>query len=229
MSDAAATPLPAAEPAERKPTQISLRQLLLVPAIVVPLISAVPVWFDKGVAFWKDYNSGSARDAEEQIALASRNISCLNAPYKYYQSAAKLSIDGTICKTGDVLVRVFDEQREGAIYWVPAELLKARIDYSRKKVTGATAAADIGVAPAAWQERGPQKAYLVPAVASRGGWGPRPNPYLQFVQTVTVLCSQKIDDRHIRQRIRRPDGCFDQVIDLANGAVVSLTPAPCAC
>lgn len=218
MSDAAATPLAAAAPVARKASQVSLRQLLLVPAIVVPLISAVPVWFDKGVAFWKDYTSGSARDAEQQIKLASRNITCLNAPYRYFQSAAKLSIDGTICKTGDVLVRVFDENREGAIYWVSADLLKQRIDYSKSKVEP--------VRPVAWSPGATP--LLMPAVAS-GGWGARPNPYLQLVQTVTVLCSRKVDDRHIRQRIRRPDGCFDQVIDLANGAVVSIVAAPCTC
>lgn len=228
MSDAAATPVSSDEPVQRKSSSVSLRQLLLVPAIVVPLISAVPVWFDKGVAFWKDYRFSSAREAEDQIRIASRNITCLNAPYKYYQSTTKLSIDGTICKTGDVLVRVFDESNEGAIYWVPAELLKARIDYSRAKVSGAVTAAAPGLAPATWRG-GAQAAYLVPAVAAGGGWNARPNPLLYYADTVTVLCSQKIDDRHIRQRIRRPDGCFDQVIDLANGAVVSLTPAPCSC
>ncbi|QXQ05741.1 hypothetical protein KX816_16200 [Sphingosinicellaceae bacterium] len=235
MSDVAASPVPtAASPdpaAPRSSGGVSLKQLLLVPAIIVPLISAVPVWFDKGMAFYKDIKSGSAAEAEEQIKVASRNITCLNAPYRYYQSAtSKLSIDGTICKTGDVLVRVFDEQNEGAIYWVPAELLRDRIDYSRSRIRAVTPA----VTPASatmWSSQGRVSPYLRPAVAT-DGWPARANPYWQLTQmqnggSVTVLCSQKIDDRHIRQRIRRPDGCFDQVLDLANGAVVSLTPAPC--
>ncbi len=203
----------------------SLRQLLLVPAIVVPLISAVPVWFDKGVAVWKDYTSGSARDAEQQNAIANRNISCLSSPRQFYQSG-KLAIDGTICKTGDVLVRVFNQTGEGALYWVPSEVLNNRIDYSRSKVVAAP------VKPAAlsrWSNGGNPAAYLRPAVAG-SAWG-QPSPYFQLTQAgqVTVLCTTKIDDRHIRQRIRRPDGCFDQVIDLANGAVVSVTSAPCQC
>ena len=236
MSDVAASPAPvapgpAAVAVPAANTGISLKQLLLVPAIVVPLISAVPVWFDKGTAFYKDIRSGSAAEAEEQIKVASRNITCLNAPYRYYQSAtSKLSIDGTICKTGDVLVRVFDEQNEGAIYWVPAELLRDRIDYSRSRIRAVTPTVS-PVSATTWSSRGSLSPYLRPAIAT-DGWPARTNPYWQLTQSggsVTVLCSQKIDDRHIRQRIHRPDGCFDQVLDLANGAVVSLTSAPCTC
>ena len=237
MSDVAASPVVSGSGPSAATTPpsggVSLRQLLLVPAILVPLISAVPVWFDKGMAFYKDIKSGSAAEAEQQIKVASRNITCLNAPYRYYQSAtSKLSIDGTICKTGDVLVRVFDEQNEGAIYWVPADLLRDRIDYSRSRIQATTPPA--AATPASltiWSSHGTLSPYLRPAVAT-DGWPTRSSPYWQLTQaggSVTVLCSQKIDDRHIRQRIRRPDGCFDQVIDLANGAVVSLTSAPCTC
>ena len=237
MSDVAASPVVSgpAPTAATTPSSggVSLRQLLLVPAIVVPLTSAVPVWFDKGMAFYKDIKSGSAAEAEQQVKVASRNITCLNAPYRYYQSAtSKLSIDGTICKTGDVLVRVFDEQNEGAIYWVPAELLRDGIEYARSRIRGTPPPPAVTPATATtWSSQGRLSPYLRPAVAT-DGWPARANPYWQLTQSggsVTVLCSQKIDDRHIRQRIRRPDGCFDQVIDLANGAVVSLTPAPCTC
>ena len=238
MSDVAAASAPAtpapliSQPAAASPSgRVSLRQLLLVPAIVVPLITAVPQWVDKGVAYYKDFSSGSAAETEQQIALASRNLSCLNAPYRYYQSAStKLSIDGTICKTGDVLVRVVDEKNEGGIYWVPAEVLRQRIVYSRSKINSAPRPPDLAPASATtWSSQGALPPYLRPAIAS-DGWPARSSPYFQLTQgSVTVLCSQKIDDRHIRQRIHRPDGCFDQVLDLANGAVVSLTPAPCTC
>ena len=72
-------------------------------------------------------------------------------------------------------------------------------------------------------------AYVHQAV-STDTWPQPRNPYFQLTQgTVTVICTTRIDDRHVRQRIRRPDGCFDQVIDLANGAVVSSTSTPCSC
>lgn len=231
MTDTGATSAADIQPPAKSASPVTLRQLLLVPAIIVPLYTAVPAWFDKGVAFWKDLRTVDAAKAEEQVRLASLNMNCLNAPYRYFQSDSKLNIDGTICKTGDVLVRVSNERHEGAIYWVSSDELKARIAYSRSQIAAPqTAAADLppAVAPAAWRS-GTTAGYVHQAVATDSWPQPR-NPYFQLTQgTVTVICTTRIDDRHVRQRIRRPDGCFDQVIDLANGAVVSSTSAPCSC
>jgi hypothetical protein len=44
-----------------------------------------------------------------------------------------------------------------------------------------------------------------------------------------VLWTRQVpgNSRYIIQHIMRPDGCFDQVIDLANGAVVQITRTAC--
>ena len=104
--------------------------LLMFPGIILPLYTALPVWIDKGLASYKQYNSGSAKEAEEQISLASQNMNCLAAPYNYYESVEKLKLDGTICKSGDILIRAVDSNLGSALYFLPSRILKSKIAQS---------------------------------------------------------------------------------------------------
>jgi hypothetical protein len=198
-------------------------QYLLVPGIIAPLYTAVPVWFDKGIAAWNDYKSGSAIEAQKQMQLAAANMNCLNAPYRYYESVNRLKIDGTICKSGDILVRAMDEEQHPAIYFVAGDIIRDRIKLSHSAARG-----DAAVPTSAQLDT--TRSAMFRRLALTYTLGDGSQAMLQPVQyQVVVLCSQQINQRYLKQRIRRPDGCFDQVIDLANGAVVQITPAPCQC
>lgn len=185
------------------------------------------------VGWYQGFKVADSDESKQQYAIGGSNINCLQTPYRSYQSDANLAIDGTVCKSGDVLLRVANERGETAFYWVSKDKLKERIRFSAEELAKAAkktaaAAPPANIQPASWSGG---TATMRPTLAYAGSASlTGPSPYLYYVQDqVVVLCTQRIDDRHVRQRIRRQDGCFDQIIDLANGAVVSVSSAPCTC
>jgi hypothetical protein len=187
------------------------------------------LWIDKARAVYNDIRGGSYKEGQEQLQLAYRNMDCLQAPYRYYTNPSRLKIDGTICKSGDVLVRAVDELQRQAVYFLPVSTIQSRIEAASPSAAAPAAASGWGsplpAAPAAPLVR----------AAYTTGFAPRfdaavPPPRLQLAQYhVQVLWSQLMpgNPRYLVQRIRRPDGCFDQIIDLANGTVVQVRRAPC--
>ena len=202
--------------------------LLMFPAAIIPLYTAIPVWMDKALALYHDYRNGSYKDSQEQIQLAYRNMDCLRAPYSYYTNPTRLKIDGTICKSGDILVRAQDGLERQAVYFLPVSLIQDRIEASAPQHVQATAAADSPVEMSA-DENGQR----INASLITGFGNPMPAPRLYQAQypipQVRVIRSWPMpgNPRYLIQRIMRPDGCFDQVIDLANGGVVQVMRAPC--
>jgi hypothetical protein len=224
-----ATNAPTAELAAAPPTQPKRwwQWALMLPAAAVPLYTAVPEWLDKGLALYNNVHSGSNKEGQEQLRLAYNNMDCLQAPYKYYTNPNQLRIDGTICKSGDVLVRAVDGLRRQAVYFLPVSTIESRIESASPQGPAPTPAA------AEWVPAGAPVATLYTAGYPTGVAAPRaparpPRIYLAQWQ-VQVLWTRPMpgNPRFIVQHIRRPDGCFDQVIDLANGAVVQVTPSPC--
>jgi hypothetical protein len=202
------------------------RWALGVSAVVGPAYTAAPVWADKLLATYNNFHSGSYKEGQEQLRLAYRNMDCLRAPYKYYTNPNQLRIDGTICKSGDVLVRAVDGLQRQAVYFVSVAAIQRRIESATPQPEAAPAAT-----PAALEEWGGTAANgaVIRAALGTGFAAGAPDPYFHLAQMVRILWTRPVpgNPRFIIQHIQRPDGCFDQVIDLANGAVVRITPAPC--
>jgi hypothetical protein len=199
--------------------------LLMVPAALAPLYTAAPVWVDKALAAYNNFHNGSYIESQEQIRLAQLNMDCLQAPYRYYTNPSQLKIDGTICPSGDVLVRAVDGLQRQAMYFVPTSTIRSQLEAATPMSNAAPAPAS-----AEWPDAARNLAGVIRAAYSgTGGWEPQARLYLAQGGEVRVLWTRQVPDnpRYIIQHVMRPDGCFDQVIDLANGAVVQITRTPC--
>ena len=67
-----------------------------------------------------------SRDGDGQVALWTKNISCIEAPFAGVLNEFNVQTSATICKSGDVLVRFIGPGDKRAYRWVAVELFGLR-------------------------------------------------------------------------------------------------------
>jgi hypothetical protein len=87
--------------------------LLVYPGLAVALIQVVV-----------DYLK--SQEGKQQVALWTKNISCIEAPFAGVLNEFNVQTSATICKSGDVLVRFIAPGDKRAYRWVPVELFGLR-------------------------------------------------------------------------------------------------------
>jgi hypothetical protein len=178
---------------------------LIYPALGISLLTAAPTWYDKIGARLQDVKGNSLAAAQQQNMLWRRNLDCTAAPKAWVNNPSNVKIDATICDSGDIFVRAVTPDNGEHFKWLAVnEILQQEPVGGSSIIPGASAAT--------------LRAIAVPAAFSA---------MMPRAQAVTVLCQKFIDDRHILRRVQTPEGCFDEVIDTYNGAVVKRAPAPC--
>jgi|KBSSwiStaDraftv2_1062776.scaffolds.fasta_scaffold00323_23 hypothetical protein len=180
------------------------QQILLYPAFAVALVTAGPQWLDTARG-WK-LGVKSAAESDKQAQLWMKNATCAANPAKGFLSPRNVTVDATICDSGDILVRAVTMQNTPIYKWLPLD------DVVRANAAGS-------FIPAA------QAATLSANVRLSPRTVVKPSTKLAMLQA-SVLCT-KANGRYLTRRIQTPQGCFDEVIDTFTGAVVSRNPAPC--
>lgn len=181
---------------------------LIYPALGISLVSAAPQWIDKIRATIEGVRGDSLQAAIKQNDLWKKNITCLSAPGAWFEGPNDVQIDATICNSGDIFVQAMAPGRVAPqMHWVAVEdVLKDTPQRGNPLVPAANAATPS----------------LVPQAEPRSFSGA-----LIHRAQFAVLCQKFIDGRHIKRRVQTPQGCFDEIIDTYNGAVVQRNPAPC--
>lgn len=87
--------------------------LLVYPGLAIALIPIV-----------NEYIKSS--DGDKQVALWTKNISCIETPFAGVLNEFNVQTSATICKSGDVLVRFIGPGDKRAYRWVPVELFGLR-------------------------------------------------------------------------------------------------------
>ena len=87
--------------------------LLVYPGLAVALIPVVTEYL-------------KSSDGDKQVALWSKNISCIEAPFAGVLNEFNVQTSATICKSGDVLVRFIGPGDKRAYRWVAVELFGLR-------------------------------------------------------------------------------------------------------
>lgn len=179
--------------------------ILVYPTLALSLVSATPSWVN-GFKSWA-FGVKSAAEAERQAALWTKNASCVGLNSNGFLSPQKVSVDATICDSGDILVHAITPQKREVFKWLALD------DVVRPASNGQ-----------GWLVSSAQAATL-----PEGLTGIRPAirpPALKVALLQMVLCTRS-NGRLLLRRIQTPQGCFDEVIDTFTGALVSRNPAPC--
>ena len=198
--------------------------LVMFPAIAVPLYTAAPIWMDKATALLKEYNDQTTAQAEEQLALSIKNRTCMldsMGDPQPVEVGDGTKVSGTVCRSGDVFIQGADNRQNLGLYWVPLDVIEKRIAVSKANAHEATgvsfpepSAPNIAGITRISDVHGPGGAYAYTA---------------RLIQTPSMICKPKVTGRFLTRRMQNPIGCYDQVVDMANGMVVRTYPAPCIC
>jgi len=182
--------------------------VLLYPTLGVAILSAVPLLTDKVLAFYHGTKTETYSGALKQRDMWAKNLECSASPFAWYNNPSNVKVDATMCPSGDLFVRAMTPDNQSFYHWVA-------LDEVVKPV-----ATTSGIIPAAKASVALNRAHPVRTKAKF--------PHLQLaLQQAQVICQRQVDARIIIRRIATPQGCFDEFVDMFNGAVVGRRPAPC--
>lgn len=98
-------------------------------AIITAVLGMVPQARELYQSQVKKVPFGLSRFASEQDDAWTRNLACTAAPLQYFETEKHVKVDATICRSGDVLVRVDAPDGRKAYKWlvVDSALGSARV------------------------------------------------------------------------------------------------------
>ena len=188
---------------------------LLYPTFAGALLTTVPNIWDRAMAVYHETHTATYSEALKQTELYRRNLACAAQEYDWYNNPANIRahnirVYSTVCPSGDLLIRVRTPQEEDLSRWVAVE------DMLRRPEEGA-------IIPAA--HAAPMNGSLLEQI----GIGRENLVGLGRTQGFQshVICQRFIDARMILRRVQTPQGCFDEIVDSVNGAVVRRTQVAC--
>jgi hypothetical protein len=226
----AAQPVRPAEPPderEAKQPRAWWQWLFLYPATAAALLTAVPSWTDKFREVYHDL-SGTSTTIAEALARQdriNRNMSCLASP-EIWVPADNMSVDGTICDSGDILIRLVTHDGKKAL-----DIFETSRMLAQDPPRTASAAAQIGrlfalTAEARQIEPERVEAWLTEAPLADPPADPKSTDLAQQGFAIT-LCQRYLDDRMLQRHVQVGGACFNETLDTYTGIVVSRKQVPC--
>lgn len=90
----------------------------LYPAFGVAFISAIPTFVEAYRSIQYNVPWGNSSSAKLQDDMWQKNLACTSAPIDPLSTANNVQVDATICKSGDVLVKIFSPDGNKFYSWV---------------------------------------------------------------------------------------------------------------
>jgi hypothetical protein len=116
--------------------------VLVYPTLAISLLGSIPTLIETVNSVKLGVPWGQSQIAELQNIMWKNNLLCSAAPFKWYTTESNFQVDGTICKSGDVLVRVEAPNKKTGFWWVPVEGV-IKEDKMVSLISVANAASDI--------------------------------------------------------------------------------------
>lgn len=173
---------------------------LIYPVLVTSLIAAIPTYVEAFKSTEYGVKFGQSSNAKEQDNLWKINLSCTAAPLDPLVTIHNIKVDATICKSGDVFVRIFSPTGEPFYKWVAVNAV------INEKVTVGLGGIISGAYASTNQD---------------------PKPMLVALNS-TVICQKYLGPGKVLRRVSISGrGCFDEIINTYTGAVQSRIPTAC--
>lgn len=175
--------------------------ILIYPTLAISVASAAPEWVKTYKAFSLGVSKEQVASTDLQSALWRKNFDCTQSPYEYFENPAKVKVDATICKTGDVLVRYFTPDSRSGEYFVSIR------DVVEKSGNLASVFDASFIATA-------HAARLTPKAMPTQG-------------SANVICQRFDDDRYVVRHVSVDGVCYDERIDTFTGSIVDRRQTSC--
>ena len=105
----------------RKKSNTWWQWMLIYPTLLITIISSVPTYAELFRSFKYGVPFGQSISAGQQNELWNKNLTCPTAPFDWYVTEYNFSVDATICRSGDILVRVKDPKGKTVCTWIPVD------------------------------------------------------------------------------------------------------------
>lgn len=188
--------------------------LILYPTLATSIVAAVPTLIELYRSNKYGVEFGESTQAKERERLFLKNMTCTVEPFDWYRAANNVQVDATICVSGDVLVRLQSPFNSYAYGWVSVDQLLARITGSPSSLQGlANFVLPTASAHASAQNSG---AFLG-------------EKNVELAQAGRLICQFSPQQGIMVFRYQGPAGCYEDVVNMYTGQVISRRGAPCSC
>ncbi|MDG1199528.1 MAG: hypothetical protein P8N12_02765 [Porticoccaceae bacterium] len=199
--------------------------ILVYPTFVIALVGAVPTFKELYESRSRDVDFGTSKIAEMRNEMWRKNMTCGMAPMDPLINDFNVAVDATICKSGDVLIRVTTPAKKQFFEWVSIDaIFSANISDTAAINLFSSAMAD----QFDYQDEWPEDQWpdydsdFEPEDSHSGALSQYYGP--------VVLCQNWINNVLFVRRVSYPNqGCFDETINTFTGQVLNVSPAPCYC
>lgn len=192
--------------------------VLIYPTVAVALITAAPTWADAWFAFREGLRITDVDDAVKQHEFWTKNLECTAAPFDWVENPNRIKIDGTICPSGDVMIRLSTPMRGDFIRGIFVEdLIAQQTAWTGPSLMTAHAATRDW--PGDWPENWPEP---MTRLLEHNDATDR------LAQSATVICQKFLrDNRTVLRHIRVGSACYDERVDTYTGQVTSKEAVQC--
>ena len=97
--------------------------ILVYPTFVIALVGAVPTFKELYDSKSRDVDFGTSKIAEMRNEMWRKNMTCGMAPLDPLINDFNVAVDATICKSGDVLIRVTTPAKKQFFEWVSIDAI----------------------------------------------------------------------------------------------------------
>ena len=178
--------------------------VFLYPVLLTSIVAAIPTYIEAFKATKYKVPFGQSSSAEEQDDLWKKNLLCVSAPLDPLVTVHNVKVDATICKSGDVLVQIFDPNGKQFYRWVDVDKVISEAN------NGLIASAYAATNEDYWRVRNGGAIIICQRKGS------------------TIICQKYLEPGRLLRRISVPGrGCFDEIINTYTGKVLSTTPVAC--
>lgn len=182
--------------------------LLLYPSLGIALITAVPQWIDAGVALTNGLKPSQLAEANTQATFWERNLKCTESVFEWVENPQNVKVDGTICPSGDIMVRIEVPSQGGAYKGSIRGIL---IDDILKQANTASLSL-VGTAHAAVKPNAPLTQTPIRTLANR--------VLAQNSKFAVVVCQKfQSDKRTIKRHVKVSGQCYDEFVDTYTGNI----------
>ncbi len=182
--------------------------LLLYPSLAIAVFTAVPEWINAGVAFSNGLKPSQLPQATTQSTFWERNLKCTESVFEWVENPQNVRVDGTICPSGDIMVRIEVPSKNGAYKGSIRGIL---IDDILKQVQNAS----LPFVSTAHAATNPAASLSAPSIRARAN-----RLFAQSSQFAVVVCQKYLaDKRTIKRHVKVSGKCFDEYVDTYTGNI----------
>ena len=191
------------------------QSLILYPSLAIAVLTAVPEWLNAGAALWKGVKPSQMASVNTQQKFWERNMKCTQSVFEWVENPQNVKVDGTICPSGDIMVRIEVPNQNGhyrgSIRGILIDDIVRQTQISSLSPLPALPSL-VGTAHAAVSPTHPLPKPSIRTLANR--------VLAQNSQFAVVVCQKFMSDKRTMKRHVKVSGqCYDEFVDTFTGNI----------